>query len=542
MRKMKIAPVLLSGLLLIHSVPVYAADSAAEGYVYGTVNLSYADYYYGEVNEVAANATMDLTAADKTSESAGAMYGYDAVTSCTTAKSKRYTESYFEEIEGSSVKIYGMKDVAIAVPKSLYEDANAAIQSGAACSNDLLEIVKNMTVTGETPTAYKVLNGDGTLGKMTGVKTTVAEGASASITASSTWGQYQISVEYLGEDGKSLLPSGQSLVGAILETSDGAKYGLEHLDNLWFQAAEIAFAVTDGFTVPQGNTIQYKRFEDIVGKTITSITYLYKDQNIVIDHLNLPVKTLLSDDYKAQASNGVYNAEGKKTTIEVTVPSDSNYVLSDLLYENNSLIQNQDYTVVSQNDGSKQIYQISFQDTDHVKIGAYTVTFTDDKYEDISTTFELKADMAAEDVQFVDNKLVIHSDVVDVQTYINAISSISVNGSEIRGAKGSSLFDEEGNVLLDAEASFHGRTTVFFPEEGTYTIAIKATGYPDLTGTVTIGTDAVIEQNSESALEGADTDTQTSPQTGDTVPVVPITLAAVLSLIAIAVGKKRKEV
>lgn len=77
-----------------------------------------------------------------------------------------------------------------------------------------------MTVTGETPTAYKVLNGDGTLGKMTGVKTTVAEGASASITASSTWGQYQISVEYLGEDGKSLLPSGQSLVGAILETSD----------------------------------------------------------------------------------------------------------------------------------------------------------------------------------------------------------------------------------------------------------------------------------------------------------------------------------
>ena len=68
MRKMKIAPVLLSGLLLIHSVPVYAAE-----YVYGTVNLSYADYYYGEVNEVAVNATMDLTAADKTSESAEAM-------------------------------------------------------------------------------------------------------------------------------------------------------------------------------------------------------------------------------------------------------------------------------------------------------------------------------------------------------------------------------------------------------------------------------------------------------------------------------------
>lgn len=217
-------------------------------------------------------------------------------------------------------------------------------------------------------------------------------------------------------------------------------------------------------------------------------------------------------------------------TVEVTVPPDSNYVLSDLSYENNSLIQNQDYTVVSQNDGSKLIYQIAFQDTDHVKIGAYTVTFTDDKYEDISTTFELKADMAAEDVQFVDNKLVIHSDVVDVQTYINAISSISVNGSEIRGAKGSSLFDEEGNVLLDAEASFHGSTTVFFPEEGTYTIAIKSTGYPDLTGTVTVGTDAVKEQNSESALEEADTDTQTSPQTGDTVPVVPITLAAVLVL------------
>lgn len=545
MRKMKIASALLSGLMLVGAIPVYAADTSnadAEKYVYGTVNLSYADFYYGEVNDVAANAAMDLAAADKTSEDSGAMYGYDAVTSCTTTKSKRYTKSYYEETDTSSVKIYGMKDVAIAVPESLYKDAQAAIAANKTCSNDLLDIIGRMTVTSEVPTAYKVLNGDGTLGKMSGVQTTVAAGASAAITTDSRWGDYQISVNYAGADGKTLLGAGQDLVGAVIETADGSKYGLEHLENLWLQAQEIAFAVTDGFVEPHGNTVSYKRFQNIAGKTITSITYMYADQNIVIDNLNLKVKELLSEDCGAAAENGVFNAEGKKTTVEAIVPADSSYTLNSISYGKEVLTSEQDYTVAEQRDGNKLTYQIAFKDTEHVKIGAYTVTLSDDKYEDISASFELKADMAADDIQLVNNKLVITSDIVDVQTYINAVSSVSVNGTAIRGAKGDTLFDEQGNILPDAEVSARGNVTKLFPESGTYTIEIKAAGYPTLTGTVTIGADTVNPEDDKPIQEDGSESQKVSPKTMDTLPAVPVTLAAILSLFAMAAGKKRREV
>lgn len=56
-------------------------------YIYGTVDLSYADFYYGELNDVEASSTMDLTAADKVTASNYRKDGmYDAVSSATTTK------------------------------------------------------------------------------------------------------------------------------------------------------------------------------------------------------------------------------------------------------------------------------------------------------------------------------------------------------------------------------------------------------------------------------------------------------------------------
>jgi hypothetical protein len=555
MRKVKMTPVLLSGLLLTGLVPVNALAAEENAYVYGTVNLTYADYYYGEINDVAINATMDLEAADKTS--ADSMYGYDAVTSCTTVKSEKFTQSYYEQTD-SSVQIYGMKDVSVAVPKSLYDAAVKAINEGKTCNNDLLDIVKNMTVVDEKPSSYKILNGDGTLSKRQGGTVKTATGATAEITTSSRWGQYQIDVS--GAE----LAQGQDLVGAVIETSDGSKYGLEHLDNLWLKAQEFAFAVSDGFQVPAGNAIQYKRFEDIVGKTITSITYIYADESVVIDNLNLVVKELLADNYKATATNGVYSADGKKTTVEVTVPTDSNYVLSSIKYGNTVLTDGADYTVTSKVSEGKNTYEISLNDTENVKIGTYTITYTDSKYEDISAEFQLKADMSEEDVSLVDNKLVINSDAVDVKTYIDAITSVAVNGNTVKGANGSTVFDEDGNVLLDAESNFHGTKTVLFPENGSYTLTVEASGYPTLTGTVIVGetkkedTNEISEEpkeenpdvnsddsNAENPVSNADENDGNKGggkvQTGDSAPLVPLTLAATLSMLAAVAAKKRKK-
>ncbi len=527
MRKTKLIPVLLSAMLLVSAIPAYAAPDSEE-YVYGTVNLSYADFYYGEINETSANPVMDLKAEDKTSTAAGSMYGYDAVSSCTNTKSKRYSLTYFEDGADNSVQIYGMKDVSVAVPKSLYEDALKAIAAQEECRNDLLDIVANMTVTKEVPSSYKILNGDGTLGKMTGVSTVTAEGATASISTDGRWGNYQISVSWLDSEGKTLLPAGQDLLGAVIETSDGSRYGLEHLENLWLQAAEIAFAIEDGFVEPHGNTVQNKRFIDIVGKTITSITYMYADQNIQINDLNLLVKTLVSDDCGAKATDGVYNEAGKNSKIEVTVPDDSSYVLEAVSLNGSVLSAGTDYTAVSRQEENKITYNITFLESDNVKIGQYSAVFTDNKYEDLSASFELKADMSADDVKLADNKLVILSDAVDTATYISAISSDSINGNAVRGATGASLFDENGNVLLNAEVTSKGNTTVLFPEAGEYVLEIKAIGYPGLKGTVTIG--------------GGDQKLAEAVKTGDASPVGLLAFTGVCALGAAALAGRRREV
>ena len=67
----------------------FAEDGNAveSGFVYGTANIPYADFFYGEMNDVAQNATMQLDAADPVTAAGYREEGmYDAVTSCTNSK------------------------------------------------------------------------------------------------------------------------------------------------------------------------------------------------------------------------------------------------------------------------------------------------------------------------------------------------------------------------------------------------------------------------------------------------------------------------
>ena len=97
------------------------ADAVSGDFVYGTANIPYADFFYGEMNDVAQNATMQLDAADPVTAAGYRDEGmYDAVTSCTNNKSKRYDTSYYtENTENGSVTLEGIKAVNIAVPASL---------------------------------------------------------------------------------------------------------------------------------------------------------------------------------------------------------------------------------------------------------------------------------------------------------------------------------------------------------------------------------------------------------------------------------------
>lgn len=470
-------------------------------FVYGTANIPYADFFYGEMNDVAQNATMQLDAADPVTAAGYREEGmYDAVTSCTNSKSKRYDTSYYtENTENGSVILEGIKAVNIAVPASLYNDAKKAIEEGKSCSNQLLKIVSSLENVSETAPAsgeYKILNGDGTLTAMT--TETKELNVESSITASSPWGNYQVSVEFGNNNPDQ--PTTANMMGVIFETSDGKKYGMEHSQNLWLRTGEIAFAVKDGFVEPHKNTIDSKRSAGLEGKTITKITYLVKDGADIVIPTNLLVK------YKLADGQGITGPEEKvvftnntfiptEVQLAYNVPESSSYKLTSVEYGGQVLSEGS-YNDYTYDDSTKvlSVYGGVFAKTG---VGTYTLTFTDSSaapYEDITVPIVLSADDTKVTFAIQNNKLVKvdpnGSTTYEVKDYIKNITAIKVDGQALGGRKANiseiakSVFNEStGAVNFDAKVN---NTAVFAKGDGgSYNVELTSSGFNDVTGTVT---------------------------------------------------------
>ena len=476
------------------------ADAVSGDFVYGTANIPYADFFYGEMNDVAQNATMQLDAADPVTAAGYREEGmYDAVTSCTNSKSKRYDTSYYtENTENGSVTLEGIKAVNIAVPTSLYNDAKKAIEEGKDCSNQLLKIVGSLENVSEKAPAsgeYKVLNGDGTLTAMT-TKTKQLDVAS-SITASSPWGNYQVSIEFGNNNPDQ--PTTANMMGVIFETSDGEKYGMEHSQNLWLRTGEIAFAVKDGFVEPHKNTIDSKRSAGLEGKTITKITYLVKDGADIVIPTNLLVKYKLADgqgitgpEEKVVFTNNTFTPT--KVQLTYNVPEGSSYKLTSVEYGGQVLSEGS-YNDYTYDDSTKvlSVYGGVFAKTG---VGTYTLTFTDSSaapYEDITVPIVLSADDTKVTFAIQNNKLVKvdpnGSTTYEVKDYIKNITAIKVDGQALGGRKANiseiakSVFNEStGAVNFDAKVN---NTAVFAKGDGgSYEIELTSSGFNTVTGTV----------------------------------------------------------
>lgn len=482
----------------------FAEDGNAveSGFVYGTANIPYADFFYGEMNDVQQNAEMQLDAADPVTAAGYREDGmYDAVTSCTNNKSKRYATSYYtENTENGSVTLEGIRDVNIAVPTSLYKEAQEAIKEGKTCSNQLLSIIgslKNVSETAPESGEYKVLNGDGTLTAMTTETKTLT--VDSSISTSSVWGNYQVSVEF--GDNNADQPTTANMMGVIFETSNGEKYAMEHSQNLWLRTGEIAFAVKDGFVEPHKNTIDAKRSKGLEGKTITKITYLVKDGADIVIPTNLPCKYKLAD---GQGITGpeekvVYQRGYGRTNVQMTyqVPETSSYKLSSVKYSGNELEQGAyaGYTY----DEDKKMLTVNGDTWSNstTGVGTYTLTFTDQSdapYEDITVQVVLSADETKVQFAIQDNKLVKidpNGDTIyEAKDYIKNITSIKIDGQALGGKKANiseiakTVFDEKtGAVNFDAKIN---NTAVFAKGDGgSYNVELTSSGFNDVTGTVT---------------------------------------------------------
>lgn len=477
------------------------ADAVSGDFVYGTANIPYADFFYGEMNDVAQNATMQLDAADPVTAVGYRDEGmYDAVTSCTNNKSKRYDTSYYtENTENGSVTLEGIKAVNIAVPASLYNDAKKAIEEGKSCSNQLLKIAGSLENVSETAPAsgeYKILNGDGTLTAMT--TETKELNVESSITASSPWGNYQVSVEFGNNNPDQ--PTTANMMGVIFEISDGEKYGMEHSQNLWLRTGEIAFAVKDGFVEPHKNTIDSKRSAGLEGKTITKITYLVKDGADIVIPTNLLCKYKLADgqgitgpEEKVVYTNNTFTPT--KVQLTYNVPEGSSYKLTSVEYGGQVLSEGS-YNDYTYDDSTKvlSVYGGVFAKTG---VGTYTLTFTDSSaapYEDITVPIVLSADDTKVTFAIQNNKLVKvdpnGSTTYEVKDYIKNITAIKVDGQALGGRKANiseiakSVFNEStGAVNFDAKVN---NAAVFAKGDGgSYEIELTASGFNTVTGTVT---------------------------------------------------------
>ena len=482
----------------------FAEDGNAveSGFVYGTANIPYADFFYGEMNDVQQNAEMQLDAADPVTAAGYREEGmYDAVTSCTNSKSKRYATSYYtENTENGSVTLEGIRDVNIAVPTSLYKEAQEAIKEGKNCSNQLLSIIgslKNVSETAPESGEYKVLNGNGTLTAMTTETKTLT--VDSSISTSSVWGNYQVSVEF--GDNNADQPTTANMMGVIFETSNGEKYAMEHSQNLWLRTGEIAFAVKDGFVEPHKNTIDAKRSKGLEGKTIKKITYLVKDGADIVIPTNLLCKYKLADGQGiiGPEEKVVYQRGYGRTNVQMTyqVPETSSYKLSSVKYDGNELEQGAyaGYTY----DEDKKILTVNGDTWSNstTGVGTYTLTFTDQSdapYEDITVQVVLSADETKVQFAIQDNKLVKidpNGDTIyEAKDYIKNITSIKIDGQALGGKKANiseiakTVFDEKtGAVNFDAKVN---NTAVFAKGDGgSYNVELTSSGFNDVTGTVT---------------------------------------------------------
>lgn len=453
-------------------------------YVYGTANLSYADFYYGELNDVEENAEINLDAKDKAASYRESGM-YDAVSSATTNKYKSFFSSTYSEdnTNGQGGSIIGMKDVNIAVPTSLYENAKKAISDNKECSNKLLEIINSMKLSDNAPSEYKILNGDGTL---TAMKSEVTEDTSDTLTikTQSSYGQYEVDPVTSENSPLSNLSAKDSLLGIIVEDEDGKKYGMEHLENIWI-GGKFSFAVTDGFKEKHGNTIDYKRHEALQGKTIKKVTYLVKNGADIVINTNLKCKTLAgSDSIKATANDNF--KDGATVSVDTAaVPSGSNYTLSSVSMGKTVLTEGTDYTYANNT--------LTIKATDNTGVGSYSMVFTDDTYSDIVASFTLESGYKTGDISINKNNQVTLPAGVNFKKYVNNITSIKINGVEKTGKggiKATDLFDADGNINFNAaiKGKDGSSTPVFADKSASYTIELTSTGYPSVSGTVQLNT------------------------------------------------------
>ena len=242
--------------------------------VFGTANLSYAEFYSG-----------DVSATDS----------YDAVSSATNKKYEMFpnmnTDFVDETTNAEGYKILGVKNVNVAVPADQV-DAYTAL-------ND------SFVKTDAAPAQYKTVsveNGVATYSATVfNVAATVTD-AKAELLTGTNWGDYQLNIL---EESTSYIRNtredegfavSRDIQGIILETESGLKVGMEHLQSIWVQPYEISFNIaadnSHNQRVKFDNLDELSKLEE---EKIVSVTFINPNDAYVYNFDPVYVKPVYRD-------------------------------------------------------------------------------------------------------------------------------------------------------------------------------------------------------------------------------------------------------
>ena len=290
------------------------------GTIYGTSNLTYKEFYSGDVSSTDS---------------------FDVVTTASTSKysvlSNAWTDYKKESAEAAGgYHVKGVANVNVAVDSDLYvestilKDANKELSKAYEEASDIT-LNENPT---QVPSQYKILQENGSYVSNNKTVATVTD-AVPTLTTGSTWGEYEIDVvetstKYLRNSRQDEgFPVNSTIQGIILETTEGYKVGLEHLSNIWVQPYKLSFNVAnEAATMRIAKSDNTAEFAKLVNKTINKITYVTPEGNYVYTFADgifikpaysEEISGTFSDDMKSFTLNQLPTVKNGTLTVTYTV-------------------------------------------------------------------------------------------------------------------------------------------------------------------------------------------------------------------------------
>ncbi len=342
------------------------AKEAEPNYVYGTATLTYAEFYSGDVSSTES---------------------YDAVSSATSKKYEIFpnmsTDYVDETTNAEGYSILGVKNVNVAVPEN-QADAYAKLN-------------ESFVRTKEVPSQYKVVSVDGDSVQYSAtifnIAATVTD-AKAELLTGTNWGDYQLNIL---EDSTAYIrssredegnPISADIEGIIVETANGLKVGMEHLQSIWVMPYEISFNIeadnTHNQRVQFDNISELSKLEK---EEIISVTFINQNDAYVYTFDPVYVKPVYRNASVAATideETGTMTLSGVPEDLENTTLS-ATYIVG----KGHDAVR----TVIYDGELSGESVEIDAKALTEAKSaqaeeGSYSVAISSDNYANIAVTVE----------------------------------------------------------------------------------------------------------------------------------------------------------